>query len=134
MGNHLHGGAKVFAPALLIQHIPVHLAGGEVGVFVQILINEALIVSQVQIGLGAVFGDIDLSVLIRAHGAGVHVDIGVQLLCRDLQSPGLQQPAQRRGSNALAKTGHHAAGNENILCHVCSLRIFRDLYKIFIAH
>ena len=41
-GNHLHRGAQVFALPLLVEHIPVDLAGGEVGVFVQVLVDEAL--------------------------------------------------------------------------------------------
>ena len=46
----------------------------------QIFVDEALIVAQVQVSLGAVVGDKDLSVLVGAHGAGVHVEVGVQLL------------------------------------------------------
>ena len=82
----LHGLAQILAAALLVEHVPVHLAGGEVGVLVQILVDEALIVAEVEIGLRAVLGDVDLAVLIGAHGAGVHVDVGVELLSGDLQA------------------------------------------------
>ena len=85
VGDHLHGGAQILPPALLVQNVPVHLAGGEVGVFVQILIDEPLIVAQIQIRFRAVLGDVDLAVLIGAHGAGVHIDVGVQLLSGHLQ-------------------------------------------------
>ena len=116
VGNDLDGGAQIFPLALLVQHVPVHLAGGQVGVFVQILVNKTLVVAQVQVGFRAVLGDVHLSVLVGAHGARVHVDIGIQLLGGHLQPPGLQQSAQRRGGNALAQAGNHAAGNENIFC------------------
>ena len=43
--------------------------------------------AEVKVGLGTVLGDIDLTVLIGAHGAGVNIDIGVELLSRDLQPP-----------------------------------------------
>ena len=115
VGNHLHGGTQVFAAALLIQHVPVDLAGGEIGVFIQIFINEAFIVTQIQVGFRAVLGDIHLAVLIGTHGARVNIDIGIQLLGGNLQSSGLQESAQGRGGDALAKTGNHAAGHKNIL-------------------
>ena len=85
VGDHLHGGAQILPPALLVQNVPVHLTGGEVGVFVQILVDEPLIVTQIQIRFRTILGDVDLAVLIGAHGAGVHVDVGVQLLSGHLQ-------------------------------------------------
>ena len=88
VGDDLHRLAQIFALALLVQHVPVDLAGGQVGVLVQVLVDEALVVAQIQVGLGAVVGDEDLAVLVGAHGAGVDVDIRVQLLGRDLQPAG----------------------------------------------
>ena len=114
MGDHLHGLAEVLAPALLVQHIPVDLAAGQIGEAVQILVDEALIVPEVQIGLTAVLSDVDLAVLIGAHRARVHVDVGVQLLCRHLQPAAFQQPPQTRGGDTLAEPADHAAGDEDI--------------------
>ena len=77
--------------------------------------------AQVQVGLGAVVGDEHLTVLQGAHGAGVHVDVGVQLLAGHLQAAALEQAAQRGGGDALAQAGHDTAGDEDILgllfCH-----------------
>lgn len=117
MRDHLNGGTQVLAPALLVQHVPIDLAGGQVGKAVEILINKAFIVARVPVCFRAVLGDVDLAVLVRAHGAGVHIDIGVQLLGRHLQSPGLQKAAQGSGSNPLAQAGYHAASNKNIFFH-----------------
>jgi len=122
MGDDLHRLPQILAPALLVEHVPVDLAGGEIGVFVQILVDEPLVVAQIQIRLGPVVGDVDLAVLIGAHGAGIHIDIGVQLLGRHLQTSGLQQPAQRRGGYALAQSGNHAARHENVFGHKYLLR------------
>ena len=118
MGDDLNRGAKVFAPAFFVQHVPVDLTGGQVGVFVQILVNEPLIVTQVQVRFRTVLGDVDLTMLVGTHGARVHINVGVQLLCGYFQASGLQQTAQRGGRNALAKTGDHAAGHKNILRHI----------------
>ena len=92
--NDLHRFAEVLAAALLVEHVPVHLAGREVGVFVQVLVDEALIVAEVEIGLRAVLGDVHLAMLIWAHGAGVYIDIGVELLRGDLQAACLEQTAE----------------------------------------
>ena len=107
MGDDLHRLSQISALTLLVQHVPVHLAGGQVGVLVQVLVDEALVVAQVQVGLGAVVGDEHLTVLQGAHGAGVHVDVGVQLLAGHLQAAALQKPTQRCSGNALAQTGDH---------------------------
>lgn len=65
VGNGLHGGPQIRAPALLGDNVGVDLSGGQIGILVQILVNEPLIVPQVQICLSAVLGNIDLTVLGR---------------------------------------------------------------------
>ena len=115
----------------LVQYVPVHLAGGQVGVFVQILVDKALVVAQIQIGLSAIVGHEHLTVLQRAHGAGIHIHIGVQLLAGHLQTAALEQTAQRCGCDALAKAGDDTAGDKDefglFLCHRISSSIFAFL-------
>ncbi len=83
--DHLHGGAQVVATTLLAQHVHVDATGGEVVVLGHGGADEPLVVTQVQVGLGAVMGDEHLAVLEGAHGAGIHVDVGIQLEHGDLQ-------------------------------------------------
>jgi len=71
--------------------------------------------AQVQVRLRAVIGDEHLAVLKGAHGAGVHIEIGVELLVFHPEAPLLQQPPQGRRADALSQPGHHAAGNKNML-------------------
>jgi hypothetical protein len=52
--------------------------------------------AEIEIGLGTIVGDIDLAVLVRAHGAGIDIDIGIELAQADLVSARLQQRADRR--------------------------------------
>ena len=78
--DHLHGVAQVVAPPLLGQHRRVDGAGGRVRVAVQGLVDEALVVTEVEVGLTAVVGDEHLAVLIRAHRPRVDVNVGVHLL------------------------------------------------------
>ena len=86
MRNDLHRGAKIFTTAFLIKHIPVDLTGGEVGIFVEVFINKAFVMSKVKVGFGTVLGNIHFTVLIGAHGTGINVNIRIQLLCGNLES------------------------------------------------
>ena len=117
MRDDLHRLAEIFAAPLLVEHVPIDLSGREVRVFVQILVDEALIVTEIEIGLGTVLGDVYLAVLVRAHRAGVHINIGIELLRRNLQAARLEQTAERGRCNAFAESGNNAACNKNVLGH-----------------
>ena len=109
----LHGRAEVVAAALLADHFLVDAAGGDRVLPRQVRADEALVVAEVEVGLGAVVGDVDLAVLERAHGARVHVDVGVQLHHRHAQAARFEDGRERSRRDALAKRGHHAAGHED---------------------
>ena len=115
VGNDLHGAAQIASLPLPVQHVPEHLAGGHGRVPRQGLVHKPLIVPQVQVRLRAVVGDKHLAVLKGAHGAGIHIEIGVELLVLHPEAPLLQQPPQGRRADALSQPGHHAAGNKNML-------------------
>src|SRR5690606_17905255 len=101
------------AGTLLADHVLVDLAGGDRVLARQAGVDEALVVAEVQVGLGAVVGDVDLAVLERAHGARIHVDVRVELHHRHAQAARLEDGRQGSRGNALAEGGHHAAGDEN---------------------
>ena len=77
--NHLHRFAEVIATAFFFEHALVDLAGGEVIGLAHARLDEALVVAQVQISLGAIVGDEDLAVLKRRHRAGIDVEVGIEL-------------------------------------------------------
>ena len=79
--------------------------------------GEALVVAEVEIGLGAVVGDEDLAVLVGRHRPRIDVEIGVELAQPDLVAARLQQRAERRGCETLAEGGDHAAGDEDVPRH-----------------
>ena len=99
----LHRAAEILAAALLADHRVVDLAGGEVVRAPHARRDEALVVPEVEIRLGAVFGDEHLPVLERAHRSGVDVDVGIELEQRDAQAAGLEQRADGGGGDALAE-------------------------------
>ena len=85
-----------------MQYVPVNPAAGQVGEFVQVLVNEALVVAQIQVGLHTVLGYKYLTVLVRAHGARVHIHIRIQLLSCHLQAALFEQPPKAGRADALA--------------------------------
>ena len=113
--NHLHRGAEVVAAPLALDDRQEDLAGGPVVVAAGHRVGEALVVAQVEVGLAAVVGDVDLAVLVRAHRPRIDVDVGVELLQRHLVAVALQQAADGGGGEALAERRDDAAGDEDVL-------------------
>src|SRR5207247_8695093 len=103
VGDHLGGAAEVVAAALLGDHRAVDLAGGDVRGLGGDAVGESLVVPQVEVGLRAVLRDVDLAVLVGAHGAGVHVGVGGALHHGDLEAVALQEAAAGGGGQALAE-------------------------------
>ena len=77
--DHLHGAAEVVAAPLLGEDLLVQPAGGDVVGLLRRHAGEAFVVAEVQVGLRAVVRHEHLTVLVRAHRAGVDVEIGVEL-------------------------------------------------------
>ena len=113
--DHLHRGAEELALPLLAQHRLPDRAGAVARVPRHVLVDEALVVADVEVGLGAVLGDEDLAVLERAHRARVDVQVRVELLRLHPQAARLQQPAERGGDDPLPERGDDAARDEDVL-------------------
>ena len=111
--DHLDGAAEVVAAALAADDRVVDAAGGDVGGAAGVGVGEALVVAEVEVGLGAVLGDEHLAVLVGRHRARVDVDVGVELLQPDGQAARDEQAPDRGGGDALAERGHDAAGHED---------------------
>ena len=77
-------------------------------------VREALVVAQIEIGLGAVVGDEDFAVLERAHRARIDVEIGIELLQRHVQPAAFEQTADGSRRDALSQRRNHAAGHEDV--------------------
>src|SRR5690606_17130152 len=115
--NDLYRLAQVIAAAFLAQDRFVNLPGGEVVHLAHARRDEALVVAEVKVGFCAVFSHEHFAVLKGAHGAGVDVDIGVELEHGDAQAAGFENGRQRGGSNALTQGGHDASRDEYVLGH-----------------
>ena len=65
--------------------------------------------AEVEVGLRAVVEHIHFAVLIRIHRAGIHVQIWIELLQRDLEAAIFEQRAERGGRQTFAQRTYHAA-------------------------
>ncbi len=115
--DHLDGGAEIVAAPLLGEDVLVDAAGGDVVLLARWPPGEALVVAEVEVGLGAVVGDEHLAVLVGRHRARIDVEIGVELAQPYLVAARLQKRTECCGSETLAQGGDHAAGDEDVPRH-----------------
>src|SRR3984957_1466032 len=113
----LHRATEEVAATLLGDHRAVDATGRGVGAPGQVLVDEALVVPEVEVGLAAVLGDEDLAVLARVHGAGVDVDVGVEFAHGDPEATAFEESAERGGGEALAERARDTPGDEDELVH-----------------
>ena len=79
MRNDLHRLAQILSASFLLDYRVIDLAGREVVHLPHLGGDETLVMPEVEIGFGAVFGDEHFAVLKRRHRAGIDVDVWVQL-------------------------------------------------------
>ncbi len=101
--DHLDGGAEIIAAPLLGEDLLIDAAGGDVVLAGGGPAGEALVVAEIEIGLRPVVGDENLAVLIGRHRARIDIEIGVELAQPHLVAARLQQCAERRRCETLAK-------------------------------
>ena len=73
----MYRSSEVITATLFPEDFVVDLSGREVIPFRHRRPGEALVMPQIKVRFGAVIGDEYLTVLKRAHGTGVNIDIGV---------------------------------------------------------
>ena len=94
--NHLNRGAEIIAAPLLGQDVLVDAAGGDAVRLGRGPPGEALVVAEIEIGLGAVVGHEHFAVLVRRHRSGIEIEIGIELAKADLVAARLQQRTECR--------------------------------------
>ena len=114
----LDRGAEILAAPLLGDDVGVDLARREVAHAVRARVHEPLVVAEIEVGLGAVVGDVDLTVLKGAHRARIDVDVGIELHQAHLEAARLENRAEAGRGNALAERGYDPAGDEDESSHV----------------
>ena len=102
MRHHLNGFAQIVAPALLVYDALVYSSGGHGVGLGGLNACESLVVSEVQVGLHAVYGHVALTVLIGIERAGIDVNVRVKLLDGDVVTSCLQELTDGRRDDALS--------------------------------
>ena len=115
--DHLDGGAEIIAAPFLGEDVLIDAPGGDVVGLGGRTPGEALVMAEIEIGLGAVIGHEHFAVLVRRHRSGIEIEIGIELAKPDLVAPRLQQRAERRRSQTFSERGNHAAGDEDVPRH-----------------
>jgi hypothetical protein len=113
----LYRRAQIVAAPLLRDDALVDSPGREIAVAPGCGTHEAFIVAEVQVGLSAVRRHEHFAMLKGAHGARIHIDVGVQLNHADLEAPRLENGAEGSRRNTFAQRGNHAAGDKNESIH-----------------
>src|SRR5207245_10969950 len=88
--DHLHGRAEEVALALLAEDGVPDRARAVTRAAQEVLVDEALVVADVEVGLGPVLGDEYLAVLERRHRPRVDVEVRIELLELDAQAARLE--------------------------------------------
>ena len=103
MWNHLDGSPEVITASFRGQDGLVDAARRRVRRPGEVLVNEAFVMAEIQVGLAAVVGDEHFAVFEGVHGAGVDVDVRVEFLHRDSQATHLEQSTERGSGQTLAE-------------------------------
>src|SRR6516162_695596 len=113
VGDDLYRRPEIFAAPFAADNGRVDPPGGDRIAAPRSDADIALVMAKIEIRLGTVIGDEHLAVLVRAHRAGVDIQIGVELAQPDPKSARLQQRSERRSRQTLAERGNHAAGDKD---------------------
>jgi hypothetical protein len=114
MRNHLDRGAEILAAPLLVDHGLVDAPGGDVVLLRERAVDEALVVTEIKVRLGSVIGHKDFAVLERRHGAGIHVQIRIELHDGHAHTALDQKSSEGRGGDSLAERRNDTAGDEYV--------------------
>ncbi len=95
VGNDLDGGAEIVAATFLSENVLVDATGGDVVLLGGRTPGEAFVMAEVEIGLGAVVGHEYLAMLVGRHGAGIDVEIGIELAQPHFVAARLQKRSER---------------------------------------
>ena len=90
VGNDLDRAALIVAAAFLVDDREINFAGGVVAIAIERSVGEAFVVAEIEVGFGAVVEHVDFAVLVGAHGSGVDIDVGIELLQPHAQAAAFQ--------------------------------------------
>jgi len=115
MRHHLDGATKEHTLPLLSDDGTINLPGGHTGGSGEVGIDEAFVMTQVEVSFGTILGNVDLAMLIRRHCTWIDIDIRVQLLNGDRDITTLQNLPYGCGSDTLPYRANYTTSYKYIL-------------------
>ncbi len=112
MWNDLDRPTKIVAATFLRDDLRVDLPRCKVADAAQADVNEAFVVTQIEVRFCAVIEHVHLAMLIRRHRARVHVNVWVQFLNRHFESTLFEEQTGCRCRHALPNGRNHATGKK----------------------
>ena len=95
--------AEIITAPLACENVLVDTAGRDVVMTRGRAAGEALVVAEVEVGLGAVVGHKDFAVLVGRHRPWIDIQIGVELLHGDTEPTGDEKVAEAGSREAFAE-------------------------------
>ena len=89
---------------------------------IQGLVDEALVVTEIEVGFRTIIRDENLTMLDRVHRTRIDVDVRIELLHGNLIAARLQKTTERSGCNTLSESGNDATGDKYVLDHMLPFR------------
>ena len=120
MRDDLNGLTQIVATPLLADDFVIHLAASHVASLGQIFVDKALVMADIQVGLGTILGDKHLAVLIWRHRPRIDIQIRIQLLNRHAQTARLEHSANGRGGDPFPHRTDYATRTEYVFWHTTS--------------
>src|SRR5215813_12095945 len=102
MGNDLNSATQIFSPAFFSNYRSIDLTSCHIISLMSRLIGKALIMSQIEIGLGTIISDKDLAMLIGGHCTRININVGIELHERDGNPTVFEETSQRGNANTFA--------------------------------
>ncbi len=102
MRNDLNCPTKIIAAPLICDDLCIDLPRSKVADAAQAVVNESFVVTKIQVRFCAVIQHVHFTMLIRRHGARVHIDIRIQFLNGNFETALLKQQAHCRGGHTFS--------------------------------
>ena len=111
--NDLDRLSQIVAAPFLLNDGFVDASGREVVAAGEFGVGVALVVAEIEIGFRAVIGDVDLAMLVWTHGAGIDIQIGIELEHRYVKAAAFQKTSNGRCRQPFAERRNNSAGHED---------------------
>src|SRR5688572_17891215 len=103
MRHDLDGFAEVFTVTFLCNDVIIDASGGDIIAPGGGDIQKTFVMTEVEIGFGAVVGDVAFAVLVGVERTRIDIDVRIKFLNSYFEPSGLQQLTQRSSNDSFSE-------------------------------